>query len=76
MKTEDLILLIAVGVAAWVFLGSKKATAAQVVNVTPDGILPGSPGYGWQYYSDGITIDPQGVYRLNGEVKWKPEGVE
>lgn len=32
----------------------------------------GEPGYGWQYYSDGTAIDPQGSYYYQGEKVWSP----
>lgn len=32
---------------------------------------PGQPGFGWQYFSDGVAIDPKGNYYLNGQMVWK-----
>lgn len=34
--------------------------------------LPGDYGWGWQYFSDGTAISPQGQYYLNGELVWSP----
>jgi hypothetical protein len=35
-------------------------------------ILPGDPGYGWTYYSDGTAISPEGVYYYEGEEVYDP----
>lgn len=35
---------------------------------------PGSEGYGWKYYSDGTSIDPQGNYYQGGQKIWSPGG--
>ena len=34
--------------------------------------VPGSPGYGWKYYSDGTVISPNGDYYQNGNIVWSP----
>lgn len=34
--------------------------------------LPGQPGYGWKYYSDGTTISPDGKYYQDGRVVYDP----
>lgn len=34
--------------------------------------LPGDYGWGWQYFSDGTAISPQGEYYLNGDKVWSP----
>lgn len=59
-------------------LGSTAAAA------TPSGYVnaltnysqtPGQAGYGWQYYSDGTAINPQGEYFYGGEKVWSPDAV-
>lgn len=34
--------------------------------------LPGQPGWGWNYYSNGTAIAPDGSYYLNGQKVWSP----
>ena len=37
--------------------------------------LPGQPGYGWKYYSDGTVISPSGdYYNKDNELIWSPSG--
>lgn len=38
----------------------------------PNDDLPGQPGYGWTYYSDGTAIGPDGSYYFNGLPVWSP----
>ena len=33
---------------------------------------PGSPGYGWKYYSDGTSISPEGKYYYQGSEVYDP----
>lgn len=33
----------------------------------PNNALPGQPGWGWQYFSNGAAIDPNGSYFYKGE---------
>lgn len=33
---------------------------------------PGAAGWGWQYYSDGVAISPDGTYYKNGQEVWTP----
>ena len=37
---------------------------------------PGEEAYGWQYFSDGTAISPDGTYYYQGEQVWSPEPVE
>lgn len=32
----------------------------------------GQEGYGWQYFSDGTAIGPDGSYYQNGQKVWSP----
>lgn len=81
MKTEDLLILGAVallGFVAWkVFKGTgTAATGRASVNPYTSEInntaLPGDPGWGWQYFSDGTAIGPDGSYYTNGKKVWSP----
>lgn len=36
--------------------------------------LPGQEGYGWQYYSDGTAIGPDGRYYYQGTEVYNPAG--
>lgn len=38
----------------------------------PNTALPTQAGYGWQYFSDGTTIGPDGSYYKNGVLVWSP----
>lgn len=59
-------------------LADKMQTISQVYNPTKPATqienlaLPGQAGWGWQYYSDGVAIDPAGAYYVNGEKVWSP----
>jgi len=79
MKTDTILIIIAAvaGVAAVAFLTRKKATVggtatagaavggvAEIFNTA----LPGQPGWGWKYYTDGTSIDPLGNYYQAGNL--------
>lgn len=49
--------------------GNVNATVAAAVY---NSALPGQEGWGWQYYSDGTAIGPDGSYYLNGTKVWSP----
>lgn len=34
--------------------------------------VPGQPGWGWQYYTDGTAIGPDGSYYQGGQKIWSP----
>jgi hypothetical protein len=34
---------------------------------------PGEQGYGWQYFSDGTSIDPSGNYYRGSDLIWSPD---
>lgn len=34
--------------------------------------LPGQPGYGWRYFTDGVSISPTGTYYKDGQAVWMP----
>lgn len=33
---------------------------------------PGDAAWGWQYFTDGVAIGPDGKYYLNGNLVWSP----
>lgn len=68
---ENILLLLA-GVAAVLMLGKKKAsTGGSAPWVAPQAI-PVSVPNGWQYFTDGTAISPEGVYYYKGEQVWAP----
>lgn len=72
-------LAVAAGVVAVGYVMTRK-TAAPVVTgsrvKSPEtvfnGALPGQPGWGWDYFTDGVSISPDGVYYMNGREVWRP----
>lgn len=80
MKQNEILLLVA---AVGVFLIFKsKAGATNTINNLGTaingiseiftGAKPGQPGAGWRYFNDGTSIDPSGVYYMNGVEVWSP----
>lgn len=48
-----------------------------VYEITNTATTPGSPGFGWKYYSDGTSISPDGKYYYQGEMVYdvnNPDG--
>lgn len=88
MKNDTLIILAAAGVGLWLVSRMtqtpvRTATATSLNNggqVNTAGyprqifstVLPGQEGYGWQYYTDGTAIGPDGSYYQNGQKVWSP----
>lgn len=79
MKASHLILLGALGVAAWLVLKPKAAGAVTRIGNTFDGVteilnnsVPGEAAWGWKYYNNGVAIGPDGTYYKNGEKVWSP----
>ena len=80
MKTENLILIAAFGLVAYmayrVFKGQDVLSGPNP-GVNSKGIIqnaaqPGEPGYGWTYYANGVVIGPDGSYYNNGAKVWSP----
>ena len=44
--------------------------AGDAVNQIINSALPGQIGYGWDYFSNGTVIDPQGNYYFMGKKVW------
>ncbi|AVR96891.1 hypothetical protein [Pseudoduganella armeniaca] len=69
---ENILLLLA-GVAAVLMLGKKNAStgSANAPWVPPQAIPVAVPN-GWQYFTDGTAISPEGVYYHKGVQVWAP----
>lgn len=68
MKNENIILLVAVASAVFLWLNRAAVKAAMTgAQVIPNAAGVNDPGYGWQYFTGGTAIDPQGSYYFNGE---------
>lgn len=71
MKEKELMII--AGAAALIFLVTRKEwksdwSAPQRVQV--------EAGNGWQYFTDGTAISPNGVYYKNGQLTWNPHMYE
>jgi hypothetical protein len=73
MKTNDLLLIAAVGVGLFLFLKKDSSNTINNVGQAINGIAeiftgakPGQNGYGWRYFTDGTAISPTGEYYVNG----------
>lgn len=77
MKTEELIML---AVAGAVLLWAMKSRALVGAAVLPKDYSteianpskPGDAAYGWQYFTGGTVIDPDGSYWKDGRIVWAP----
>lgn len=54
--------------------GSSQANSGATRQISNDDV-PGQPGYGWRYYSDGTTIGPDGSYYSGGNLVYTPDSV-
>jgi len=80
MKNNDLILIALAGIAVWMISKANQSAGSNtVLNLGKaingiseifTGAKTGQAGYGWRYFSDGTSIDPQGNYYLNGDLVW------
>ena len=72
MKTEEIAVLALAGLAVW-FIVKGRATLGQAQGKTSTYSRHAAPDYqGWQYFTDGVAISPDGVYYLNGSPVWSP----
>ena len=88
MKDDTLVILAAAGLGLWFVsrMTQTPVRAAPAMSLNNGGnvnvpsytraifntALPGQEGYGWQYYSDGTSIGPDGSYYQNGQKVWSP----
>lgn len=54
--------------------GGTRPTMQSGTKAIPNPAMEGEPGYGWQYFTDGTAISPNGEYYKNGEPVWSPYG--
>lgn len=55
------------------FSGANSSSGgADTVTQISNPSAPGSESYGWQYFSNGTAIDPQGNYYYQGNKVWSP----
>lgn len=52
--------------------GSDWLSSTDFSTAIPNTAQEGEPGYGWQYFSDGTVIDPQGKYYYQNELVYDP----
>lgn len=78
MKTSDLMLIGAVGAGIYlmlkIFTRGAKAAPAQGV-VAPDWVTMITQADGWQYFSDGTSIGPDGKYYKGADQIYDPAGM-
>jgi len=69
MRNEELIVLGLAGLAVWFIFKGRAAGAFQM----PEFVKKAAPDYqGWQYFTDGTAISPEGSYYKNGLLVWQP----
>lgn len=88
MKTEEIAILGAAGVAVWLILkgtGFKLGGTTAPATSTPRGSAgmtdwvgeifsaAGTPySNGWRYFENGVAISPDGTYYQGGQAVWSP----
>ena len=88
MNKDTLLILAAAGLGLWYVTKMTKRPVAgagaaslnnggqvNVPNYTKqifNTATKGTPGFGWQYFSDGTAIGPDGSYYLQGQKVWSP----
>lgn len=88
MKEDTLVILAAAGIGLWLVsrmtqtpvrtANANSLNNGGQVNMTGftkaifNTALPGQEGFGWQYYTDGTAIGPDGSYYANGQKVWSP----
>lgn len=85
MKNQDMITILAGAILAYVaYKTFTKGGAPALPGMTAKPVsgmyskavnntaLPGQPGFGWDYYDNGVAIAPDGTYYLGGEPIWSP----
>ena len=77
MKNSEWAVLGLAGLAVWMIVRGRPATARPNMSPTSRATeitAPGGGRYanGWRYFSDGTSIGPDGAYYLNGVLVWRP----
>lgn len=87
MKADSLIIIAAAGLGLFAIYKMVKPAAAAASGTAPvkgtgaavstirNTALPGEPGWGWTYYTDGTAIGPDGKYYFQGTEVYNPAGV-
>lgn len=71
MKTEDLILLAGGVIAAFIIFRTLRKPAAAAGGTSSDYVNQITKADGWNYYTDGTAIAPNGDYYHQGELIWR-----
>lgn len=72
MKSEDLLILVALGAAVMLSRGGTKKAAPLPNNGNGPQAIPIAAPNGWQYFTDGTAISPDGTYYKDGVAVWWP----
>ena len=89
MKTDTIVIAAAAALGLWfvsrVASGkpltmantspSPTSTGAARATAIPNPALPGQSGWGWQYFTDGTSIGPDGRYYQGGAEVYNPLGI-
>jgi hypothetical protein len=51
-------------------VGASQSVTSEINNTA----LPGQPGWGWKYYTDGTSIGPDGKYYSGSNLTFDPMG--
>ena len=77
MKSNDLVTILAGGILAFVAykvlgpsLSGSSGGSSWVSKITANTSGADNPAYGWQYFSDGTSIAPNGDYYYQGKKVW------
>lgn len=70
MRNEELLVMGLAGLALWFILKGQASGSFKM----PTYVKKAAPDYeGWQYFTDGTAISPEGSYYLNGAKVWSPQ---
>lgn len=73
MRNEEIIVLGLAGLALWFIWQGKTVASGGSHVITSPYTRHAAPDYqGWQYFTDGTAISPEGKYYQNGVLVWSP----
>jgi hypothetical protein len=73
MRNEEIIVLGLAGLALWFIMKGHGGSSGTAHVSTSTYTRHAAPDYqGWQYFTDGTAISPQGIYYQNGVEIWRP----